>query len=131
MQTPKMRYLFLLLALSWASLIFYLSSQSGTDTPPLFFGQDKLFHFIAFGTLGFLLMGVAKATTQGYKPRQVWLAVALVALYGVLDEFHQHFVPGRVADFYDVIADLIGGMFGAWVMYYLLKILSRRSLSRE
>ena len=131
MQTPTLRYLFLLLALGWAGLIFYLSSQPGTDKPMLFFGQDKLFHFIAFGTLGFLAMGAAKATAHGYSPRQVWLTIALVAVYGMLDEFHQHFVPGRVADFYDVIADIVGGMSGVWVMYYLLKILSRRSLSRE
>ena len=131
MQTPTLRYLFVLLTLGWADLIYYLSSQPGMDVRPLFVGQDKVFHFIVFGILGFLGMGAAKATTQGYKPRQVWLAIALVALYGVLDEFHQHFVPGRTADRYDVIADIVGGMFGAWVMYYLLKTLSRRSLSRE
>ena len=130
MQPSTLRHLFLLLALSWAILIFYLSSQPGTDKPMLFFGQDKLFHFIAFGTLGFLAMGAAKETAQGYSPRQVWLTITLVAVYGILDEFHQHFVPGRVADFYDVIADMVGGMFGAWVMYYLLKKLTRKQRER-
>ena len=119
MQTPTLRYISLLLALGWALIIFYLSSQPGTDQPPLFYGQDKLLHFIAFGVLGFLGMGAAKATSQGYRWWQVWLAITVVALYGVLDEFHQHFVPGRVADHYDVIADIIGGMFGVWVMYLM------------
>ena len=120
MQTPTFRYLSLVLALSWAVLIYYLSSQPGVDRPPLFPGQDKLLHFIAFGILGFLAMGSAKAGPYGHRPWQVWLAIALVTLYGALDEFHQYFVPGRVADHYDVIADMIGGMFGAWVMYFLV-----------
>ncbi len=120
MQTPTLRYLSLLLALGWAAVIYHLSSQPGTDVPPLFFGQDKLFHVIAFGILGFLGMGSARAGTQGYKSRQVWLAITVVTLYGVLDEFHQHFVPGRVADVYDVIADMVGGMLGAWVMFLLV-----------
>ena len=120
MQSPTLRYLSLLLALSWAMIIYYLSSQPGTDQPLLFYGQDKLFHFIAFGVLGFLTMGAAKATSQGYKQWQLWLAILLVTLYGVLDEFHQYFVPGRNADHFDVIADMLGGMFGVWLMYLLI-----------
>ena len=120
MQTPAFRHLSLMLALSWAVFIFYLSSQPGVDMPPLFIGQDKMFHFIAFGILGFLAMGTAKAGPYGHRPWQAWLATALVTLYGMLDEFHQYFVPGRVADLYDVIADMVGGMFGAWMMYFLL-----------
>ena len=127
MQTPTLRHLFLLLASGWAILIYYLSSQPGTDVPALFFGQDKVFHFIAFGVLGFLGMGAIKTSGHAYKPGQAWLAVVLVTAYGVLDEVHQYFVPGCTADHYDVIADMLGGMFGVWLMYYLLKMLSARS----
>jgi len=127
MRKRSTRYLFLVLALGWAGVIFYLSSQPGIDTPLLFPGQDKLFHLIAFGLLGFLLMGSMKTTRSGYRTMHVWIVVGLVALYGVLDEFHQYFVPGRSVEFNDALADAAGGLLGAWSMYYFVKILANRS----
>ena len=116
---------FLLAALSWAGLIFYLSSQPSIEAPALFPGQDKLFHLIAFGVLGLLTMGSLQAPRAGYSPRQVWLVVLAVTLYGILDEIHQYFVPGRSADVYDALADASGALLGAWTMYYLIRVLSR------
>ena len=117
------RFLFLLLALAWAGVIFYLSSQPSIDTPLLFPGQDKLLHMIAFGLLGFLLMGAMKTTDGHYRTVQVWFVTGLVACYGVLDEFHQYFVPGRTVEVYDALADAAGGLLGAWSMYYLMRFL--------
>ena len=118
---------FLLAALSWAGLIFYLSSQPSIETPALFPGEDKLFHLIAFGILGFLPMGALQVSHQGYPTRQVWLVALAVMLYGILDEFHQYFVPVRSADVYDALADAIGGLLGAWTIYWLVRVLVRRS----
>jgi len=120
------RAAFLLAAISWAALIFYLSSQPSIDMPALFPGQDKLFHLIAFGTLGFLTTGTLQLLPEGYPTRQVWLVTLTVMLYGILDEFHQYFVPGRSADVYDVLADAIGALLGAWTMYYLVRMLYRQ-----
>ena len=65
-------FLSLALALAWAGLIFYLSSQPSIETPALFPGQDKLFHLIAFGMLGFLTMGTLQASPcKGYPTRRV------------------------------------------------------------
>ena len=58
---------------------------------------------------------------------QVWLMASLVTLYALLDEFHQRFVPGRTADVFDVMADVAGGLLGIWVVYRLVKIISKRS----
>ena len=109
------RYLFLTLAIAWAGVIFHLSNQSSIDTPSLFPGQDKLFHMMAFGVLGFLFMGSMKTTTSGYRTGQVWLVVVLVVLYGLLDEFHQSFVPGRTVEIYDTLADAAGACWGPGV----------------
>ena len=124
------RIAFLLAALSWAGLIFYLSSQPSIETPALFPGEDKLFHLIAFDILGFLAMGAWQASHEGYPTRQVWLVVLAVMLYGILDEFHQYFVPGRSADVYDVLADAVGGLLGAWAMYYLVRVFPPRCQSK-
>ena len=112
-----LRILFLLCALGWAGVIFYLSSQSGADIPPLFVGEDKLLHAFIFGILGVFTLGAMKTTAYGYRPFQLWLAVLLVTVYGVLDEFHQHFVPGRSPDILDVMADAAGAMLGVWLLY--------------
>jgi len=125
------RFIFLTLAIAWTGVIFYLSSQPSIDTPSLFPGQDKLFHMIAFGILGFFLMGGMKTTSNGYRTGQVWLVVVLVVLYGLLDEFHQYFVPGRTMDIYDALADAAGALLGAWTMYYLVRMLARSSRMRS
>ena len=120
------RAAFLLVALCWASLIFYLSSQPSIDAPALFPGQDKFFHLVVFGMLGFLVMGTLRAAHGGYQPKQLWWVALAVMLYGVSDEFHQHFVPGRSVDAYDVLADTLGGLLGAWVMYKLSRFTAKQ-----
>ncbi len=87
----------------------------------MFYGEDKLIHATVFGILGFFVLGAMKATVDGYRAFQPWLAVILVTVYGVLDEFHQHFVPGRSPDIYDVMADAAGGMLGVWLFYRFIR----------
>jgi VanZ family protein len=48
-------------------------------------------------------------------------------LYGVSDEFHQYFVPGRSVEALDVLADALGGLLGAWMMYQLCRMTCNRS----
>ena len=93
----------------------------------LFTGQDKLFHLVVFGILGFLVMGSLPASPDGYRLRQLWQVALVVMLYGVSDEFHQYFVPGRSVDVYDVLADTVGGLLGAWTMYQLCRMTCNRS----
>ncbi|MCA9424620.1 MAG: VanZ family protein, partial [Candidatus Omnitrophica bacterium] len=38
----------------------------------------------------------------------ILIAIALSALYGISDEFHQSFVPERTSDIFDWFADLVG-----------------------
>ena len=93
----------------------------------LFPGQDKLFHLVVFGILGFLVMGTLPASQSGYRQRQLWGVTLAVMLYGIADEFHQYFVPGRSVDGYDVLADALGGLLGAWIMYQLSRMTGNRS----
>jgi len=38
------------------------------------------------------------------------LGLLLVVIYGLLDEFHQSFVPSRTASIYDSMIDIAGGL---------------------
>ena len=120
------RRFFLLFTISWAILIYLLSNQPGLDIPPLFAGQDKIFHAIVFGLLGFFLLGTRKPATRGYSDRDIIFTVLLVMLYGISDEVHQLFVPGRSADFLDVVADTAGGMLGVAALQILTRLWPRR-----
>lgn len=116
------RCFFLLFTLGWAILIYTLSSQPGLSIPVLFTGQDKLFHAIVFGVLGFCLLGTLKPTSAGYSDHDVMMTVLLVMLYGVSDEFHQIHVPGRSADILDVLADTAGGMLGTSALQIMTRL---------
>jgi VanZ family protein len=111
----------LALTIAWAALIYYLSDQPGLDIPSVFPLQDKLLHLLAYGVLGFLALGTQQPLASGYRVADYWKVTALAGLYGVLDEFHQSFVPGRDADIYDVLADVSGALLGAGVLFFTVR----------
>ena len=46
------------------------------------------------------------------------MATICSLLYGISDEYHQSFVPGREAGVADAIADTIGGFLGVWIYLF-------------
>lgn len=92
-------------AMLWAGLIFALSHrQKLPDVPVSFPGLDKFLHAGVYGVLGVLLMFAMRWPTG----RRRLLVIALCTLYGITDELHQVFVPGRSADPLDLLADAVG-----------------------
>ena len=120
------RRLYLLAALGWMALLFYLSHQPGTDAPLQFYGQDKLFHALAYAILGGLLMAAMVPGDNGFSRAQAALAVLLASLYGASDEFHQSFIPGRSAETADWLADSAGALAAVLLVTWL----SRRAAHR-
>jgi VanZ family protein len=96
--------------------LIYLQSSwvPPAGSPPLPLHADKVAHFLQYGFLGLLLV---LALRRGLELRDWPAAVALAwligTLYGISDEFHQSFVPGRDASVPDAIADAIGAAVGA------------------
>jgi VanZ family protein len=52
--------------------------------------------------------------------------IVLVVLYGVSDEFHQSFVPGRTSDIADVVADGVGAAVAVGIAWLFAKFGVRR-----
>lgn len=98
-------------ALAWAAAIFVLSSFSHLPSPP---GNDKTHHLVAYAILGAALVW---GFTDRAPRRTTWgialAAVLLASVYGVSDEFHQGFVPGREVSVLDWVADTAGGAVAA------------------
>ena len=86
-----------------ASLIVVASSRSEVAAPDVE-GIDKVGHFLVFGLLATLVV------RNGFLPGYAWLAVTLVSVFGMTDEWHQSFTPGRSVEFADWVADTFGAM---------------------
>ncbi|MBR4011522.1 MAG: VanZ family protein, partial [Spirochaetaceae bacterium] len=49
----------------------------------------------------------------------------IVSIYGIIDEIHQSFTPGRSSTISDWIADTLGALFGSFVFYLVVKIINK------
>jgi len=89
-----------------ASIIFYLSSKTfppGTSTTS---NLSILYHFFAFFFLAaFLLISLIKGKTN---PSLFTIGIILAILYGISDEIHQYFVPGRHFSLFDILTNSTG-----------------------
>jgi VanZ family protein len=117
-------------ALSWLpvvaymGLIWFLSSRTldvHLDTVPF---RDKGVHFLEFGVLAFLMTHAVRATWPQAR-RGALAAFWLTASFGLSDELHQGFVPGRSPDVLDLGADAVGAL-AAILLYALVRALWQR-----
>jgi len=114
-QSPAGRFVILWLpVILWWAALTVGTSIPGEDLPrPPFRHSDLLAHVGLYGVLGFLLYRAIVLGTRLGKVRWAWLAVfAIVQLYGILDEIHQLWIPGRFCELYDALADGLGGFAG-------------------
>lgn len=79
-------------------------------------GADKAVHFLLFAVLAALL-GRRTATTGLGAPLSV--AVLLATLYGAGTEALQAVVPGRSAEWADLLADGVGALAGSTFLWWL------------
>lgn len=108
--------------LIYSVMIFGVSSLQGTGAKPLFSGFDKLIHIVEYAPYGCLIARALENTVfNGHSRKVLVWTMVLVLCYGVSDEIHQYFVPGRTMDIFDVLADVLGGTLGC-VLYIKFKI---------
>ncbi|WP_051309997.1 VanZ family protein [Desulfogranum japonicum] len=102
-------------------VIFFLSHQTGdTIHLPSIPGVDKLLHAIAYTVLGLSYAFAFPDIHWSDKPRKIQCTVILLCLlYGISDELHQAFVPGRMVSGADLVADAFGGIVAASVYPFL------------
>jgi VanZ family protein len=97
-----------------AVAIWILSSQSSIPQPKGIFGIDKIEHFIAYAVLASAVGLWVSAPRWERRPWAYFFLIAgIAAAYGLIDEIHQSFVPGRDCNVWDWIADAAGALAGA------------------
>lgn len=80
-------------------------------------GADKVVHFGIYGILGVL---VTRALAPPRTRVDLLAALAGMTVFAMLDELHQHWIPGRDASVADWAADLLGATVGLVVAHHLL-----------
>ncbi|MGC3999612.1 MAG: VanZ family protein [Anaeromyxobacter sp.] len=118
-----------LAAVAWAGLIAWLSSLARPPFPEAFLLHDKLSHGAGYAVLGALLAGALHAAGVR-SARVLLLAAAVGSLYGVTDEWHQAYVPGRSSDPTDWAADTAGALAGAVAVTIALRRAGARAKRR-
>lgn len=102
------------LVAAWMALIFGVSAR---PLPPYVATlPDWSTHAGAFAVLAVLACrAFAGRLGAPLRSGDALRVVVLCVAYGVTDEFHQSFVPGREATAWDVAKDAVGAVVGVWV----------------
>lgn len=87
-------------------VIFYLSSLEQTPGP---YVPDYAAHFVAYGFLSAAYYYPLRRI-YGKSRIVIFLAFVFASLYGLSDEIHQSFVPGRVSSVKDWVVDSSAGL---------------------
>ncbi|MDZ4655437.1 MAG: VanZ family protein [Coriobacteriia bacterium] len=104
----------------WAATIFALSSIPGSDLPP---GEySTVGHFALY----FVLSAVAFTALDSRPRTRALSAIALASAYGISDELHQLFVPGRCADPVDWLVDTAGAVAAATLILLAMRVRASR-----
>lgn len=90
----------------YMGLIFLSSSFPPPKGPPPFPFDDKLAHLLAYGLLASLIYLARENSRAMVHP--IFIPFLIASLYGLFDEIHQYFVPGREADVFDALANAVG-----------------------
>ena len=152
---------FIILTLLYAGFIFYLSSQSDISIPSSMFkipilyelaeiltdlnmdflidiakyvygNIDKLAHMLLYFGLGLLLHLTFKNSENTIlRKYAAILAVLLGIIYGITDEYHQSFVPGRTASLHDLLADGIGVTIAQIIFVILILLNLKRKKGKD
>lgn len=119
-RTP--RSIAVVLFLAWAGLIYYLSDQP-PPVPDAHSGWARgwlmnLRHAPAFGMLALLFLWATSKAGERLADgaRRVNWAVVAVLVYGIVDERHQYYTPGRDASVCDILTNIAGGWLCASVL---------------
>jgi VanZ family protein len=92
--------------LGMLAIEFSLSSMS--EVPGARYVWDKLLHTAGYAVIGLLALRAFNGGLVPLRVKPTIVAGVVVVLWGISDEFHQSFVPGRDASALDVVADAVG-----------------------
>lgn len=97
--------------LVYLGAIFWVSHQ--TRLPAGVGRWDKLLHAVEYAAAAALAIRAIHGSLRDVPAGIVASGAALAIVYGLLDELHQSFVPGRSSTWGDALADAVGATLAA------------------
>lgn len=96
--------------------VIVVASGRGQVAAPNIVNFDKAAHFFVYGLLATLV------ARNGFVPGRAWVPIVVVSLFGLTDEWHQSFTPGRSVELVDWVADTLGAIvavtaYAGWPLY--------------
>ncbi len=111
--------------------LYFFSDQPGdTLYLPQVVGIDKLAHAVVYGVLAATIIFALGVERKERFPGVVVFTTLACIFYGISDEFHQSFVPGRMSSGADILADACGSLLVSllWLVWKTKKIKRRTRL---
>ncbi len=118
----------LILVIIWMLVIFVGSTIPGQDLQGIS-TPDYILHGLEYAVLGGLLGWWCFHRRSAVDPSPLGcaaLSTVIGSIYGITDELHQGFVPGRCQDPRDWAADMAGALIGATMILIVLFHLKRK-----
>jgi hypothetical protein len=120
--TPRKCYV--MLPLLMMGVLYGFSSLPGVSSPndPARYAllrwvppaAQNALHVPAYAVLSWAWSWALRAWVRAPAARALG-ACAIASAYGVIDEWHQSFVPGRFASLADVVLNVLGATLGTWL----------------
>lgn len=111
-----------------AAVILLLTGLPGSCLPKVkpVLGADKIIHLLMYAGFAFATLWGYREHFQRngerYRRKACWITLIIGIAYGALTEIMQElFIPGRVGNVYDWVADVIGSVIGVVLAYFLLR----------
>ena len=98
------------MAAFFMAVILFAGAETAAKVPVFPPPFDKATHFVFYGTMAALL-------AHGVGLRWLIVPLVLVPLIGAADEWHQSFIVGRDASFWDWMADEAGTVFAVFLYW--------------
>lgn len=137
----RIRIILIVLIALWLLMIFGFSQQDGNASGSLslkvaqfFFKNEevatsmvgpirKMAHVLEYSVGGFLTSIFVLTYPVDYWKRFFYVS-GFIAIVAILDEVHQHFIPGRNGVWYDVLIDIGGCILGVVITNIIIRLIS-------
>jgi VanZ family protein len=108
---------------AWATVLFLLSEIGVFRTNVWLALNDKLVHFVLYAVLGAALAWGKRKSGTAWSH---WILIGLGMVYGLVDELHQRYTPGRIPSVADFVADVAGVVSGYVLVVTAWHLATRR-----
>ena len=121
---------FWILLIVYSMIIFIFSSRPEVGVEQLFYGQDKIIHFLTYGIHAFLCLAALSDKILPLKLFHYLLALVFSVSYGAFNEIYQYFIPEREFSLGDILANNLG-VITFLILIYIFQNKKQKKILKE